>query len=459
MDGVFSRNFWPTGRRWEENLLYQLNRARNALVNKVIFKPTHISSPDKLNKRPRVLDAQLVFPAGITCRSRKHKTDFPTKWSLADNFQKSVPNDPEMTFDMFKVKSPHMHTTYTYMVQFSSVFALRWAAFELQPNLETSAPTDPKMSSWHVQGNKVQKCIPHTPMGSKVSSFLLQGEQFSSYREVYRMTPKWRWHVQGKKCPYAYHIHARGPNFRPYCSTMILVHVIAQFGEKCTEWHQIHFDMFNVKSTHMHITHTREVQIFVRFAPISSFPVMAQFGGKCTELPQNDINMLEVKSIHVHTSYAPVQRPKFLSLSFNDEQFRTTAQIWEMHRMTQTRGQWALLMHHQNPKITLNTRRSKVTHIHVYCYPRLPNFTPLFSMKTCIHLETSAPGDPKLALDTKRSNIPVSNFKNRLNFDPWGRKRVYVQLLALWPMAKFHAQMWQFWNQPVSWKPLPVERK
>ncbi len=27
---------------------------------------------------------------------------------------------------------------------------------------------------------------------------------------------------------------------------------------------------------------------------------------------------------------------------------------------------------------------------------------------------------------------------------PWGRKREYVQLLALWPMAKFHAQIWQF---------------
>ncbi len=27
---------------------------------------------------------------------------------------------------------------------------------------------------------------------------------------------------------------------------------------------------------------------------------------------------------------------------------------------------------------------------------------------------------------------------------PWGRKKVYVQLLELWPMAKFHAQIWQF---------------
>ncbi len=27
---------------------------------------------------------------------------------------------------------------------------------------------------------------------------------------------------------------------------------------------------------------------------------------------------------------------------------------------------------------------------------------------------------------------------------PWGRKRVYVQLLELWPLAMFHAQIWQF---------------
>ena len=30
---------------------------------------------------------------------------------------------------------------------------------------------------------------------------------------------------------------------------------------------------------------------------------------------------------------------------------------------------------------------------------------------------------------------------------PWGRKRVYVQLLVLWSMAKlYHAQIWQFWK-------------
>ena len=29
---------------------------------------------------------------------------------------------------------------------------------------------------------------------------------------------------------------------------------------------------------------------------------------------------------------------------------------------------------------------------------------------------------------------------------PWGRKRAYMQLLELWRLAKFHVQIWQFWK-------------
>ena len=34
-----------------------------------------------------------------------------------------------------------------------------------------------------------------------------------------------------------------------------------------------------------------------------------------------------------------------------------------------------------------------------------------------------------------------------------------MQLLELWPMAKFHALIWQFENRPVSWKQLPIDQK
>ncbi len=54
---------------------------------------------------------------------------------------------------------------------------------------------------------------------------------------------------------------------------------------------------------------------------------------------------------------------------------------------------------------------------------------------------------------------------------PWGRKRLYVQLLAFWPKAKFHAQIWQFGKsacisetvaprvQIAQCRPLGVERE
>ncbi len=34
--------------------------------------------------------------------------------------------------------------------------------------------------------------------------------------------------------------------------------------------------------------------------------------------------------------------------------------------------------------------------------------------------------------------------KNKLNLTLRGRKRAYVQLLELWPLAKFHAKIWEF---------------
>ncbi len=40
---------------------------------------------------------------------------------------------------------------------------------------------------------------------------------------------------------------------------------------------------------------------------------------------------------------------------------------------------------------------------------------------------------------------------------PWGRKRAYVQLLEIFHMVRFHAQIWQFGNGPVSRKPRPMK--
>ena len=63
-----------------------------------------------------------------------------------------------------------------------------------------------------------------------------------------------------------------------------------------------------------------------------------------------------------------------------------------------------------NPKMTLNTKRSNVLHTHVKTtHESLISLR--FALQACRfrvtgHFETSAPNDPKMTLDTKRSNVP-----------------------------------------------------
>ncbi len=49
-------------------------------------------------------------------------------------------------FDMFKVTNTNMHATYTHKTQIFIRFALRWAIFELWPNLVKNAQNDLKMT-------------------------------------------------------------------------------------------------------------------------------------------------------------------------------------------------------------------------------------------------------------------------------------------------------------------------
>ena len=69
----------------------------------------------------------------------------------------------------------------------------------------------------------------------------------------------------------------RGPDFIFVLSTSQFW-VRANFCEKCTEWPQNDLDMFKVKSTHMHTTHTLEAQIFIRIAlPWAVFELQPNF--------------------------------------------------------------------------------------------------------------------------------------------------------------------------------------
>ncbi len=68
-----------------------------------------------------------------------------------------------------------------------------------------------------------------------------------------------------------------------------------------------------------------------------------------------------------------------------------------------------------DPKMNLNTKRSKVPHIHGTNYPWVPDFTPFRCTASCFqvtgHFETSAAIDPKMTFNTKRLKVPHSSLK------------------------------------------------
>ena len=77
-----------------------------------------------------------------------------------------------------------------------------------------------------------------------------------------------------------------------------------------------------------------------------------------------------------------------------------------------------------NLQMTLNTKRSKSLHIHLYISLRVRNFTPFLSTNTYFrvscHFETSAPNDSKLTLNTKRSKVPAQNLGSLIHdFKNW----------------------------------------
>ena len=120
-------------------------------------------------------------------------------------------------------------------------FALWRASFESRPNFRKSAPNDPKWP-WHVQGQNTNMHVTYTPEAQIFVCFALRWAVFElrpNFRKSAPNDPKWPWHVQGQIYQHACYIHPRGPNFRPFRSTMSRFWVTAQFLEKCTEWPQM----------------------------------------------------------------------------------------------------------------------------------------------------------------------------------------------------------------------------
>ncbi len=155
--------------------------------------------------------------------------------------------------DMFKVKNTNRHVTYTAEAQIFVRFALRWAVFELRPNFRKSAQNDPK-SPWHVQGQKYQQ---------------------------------------------ACYIHCRGPNLRPFRSTMSHIWVTALFLEKCTEWPQMTLtcSRSEIPTYMLHLpTRPKFSSVLLYDKPFLSYgPIF----GKVHWMTPNDLDMYKVKNTNL----------------------------------------------------------------------------------------------------------------------------------------------------------------
>ncbi len=151
-----------------------------------------VKVPEVAHLLPKLPPSSKFNPVLLYARLFKKYTEWPklSSVSLYDEpflsygaiFGKEhrmTPND----LNMFNVKNTNMHATYTPEDQIFVPFALRWAVFELQPNIRKSAPND----------------------------------------------PKWPWHVQGKKYQNACYIQPWGPNFRPFRSTISRFELWANF--------------------------------------------------------------------------------------------------------------------------------------------------------------------------------------------------------------------------------------
>ncbi len=127
---------------------------------------------------------------------------------------------PKTDVDMFKVRSAHLHTTYTLKDLTFSHLALQWDIFELWANFVKIALNDLKMT-FTSSRLKVLTCIQHTSQSHDLDVFnakntnthatytqevqfwsvLLYDDLFSSFDQILwkvrRMTLKWPWHVQG----------------------------------------------------------------------------------------------------------------------------------------------------------------------------------------------------------------------------------------------------------------------
>ena len=107
-----------------------------------------------------------------------------------------------------------------------------------------------------------------------------------------------------------------------------------------------------------------------------------------------NLNTKRSKVPHIHSITTYPRIPNFIAFHSTASCFRVTGHFGGLN----------------DPKMTLNTKRSKIPHIHSETTPAFPDFAPFRSTAsrfriTC-HFETSVPNDPKMTFNAKRSKAP-----------------------------------------------------
>ncbi len=104
---------------------------------------------------------------------------------------------------------------------------------------------------------------------------------------------------------YAYGIHPRGLNFRPFRSTMSCFWVTHLVWKRALHGPN-DLDMFKVK-VHICILYTLPITKFSGYFSLRwlVFELRPNFGERSTKWPQNDIDMFKVKVTDMHNTYIP----------------------------------------------------------------------------------------------------------------------------------------------------------
>ncbi len=223
------------------------------------------------------------------------------------------------------------------------------------------------------------------------------------FRSMCTEWPKMALNTKRSKVPYIHVITMPNSNFTLFCCTASRFWVTGHFGKYMyTEW-QVHW-MFKWP---WRLKLSQRYPMFIwQLPPSSKFHFVSLYGNEfssyrlfwdqCAEWPQHDLK--HIKDHKYHILYACYNYP----LVPNFTRFCST-----VHRFWAT-GHFETSARNDQKKITLNTERSKVPHIHVttiqshkfhsislYMYYELQDI-----------LMTCAQTDPKITLNTERSKVP-----------------------------------------------------